>query len=100
MPPSRPGRPSRAGRAKDPDYKYGWGVIRLGSLPSAVTAIRGHWAEEAVDWAFTAEITDSCPTVGALTCPELAVTRDEMARFLWRFRNAPLASVASSRCAR
>ena len=31
-----------------------------------------------------------------LTCPELAVTRDEMARFLWRFRSTPLAAVASS----
>ena len=87
---------SRASRAKDPDYKYGWGVIRLGSLPSAVTAIRGHWAEEAVDWAFTTGITDGCPTLSALTCPELAATRDEMARFLWRFRGTPVAAVAAS----
>jgi len=87
---------SRASRAGDPDYKHGWGVIRLGSLPSTITAIRGHWAEEALDWAFTAGITDSCPTLDALTCPELAVTRDEMARFLWRFRSTPLAAVASS----
>jgi len=87
---------SRASRADDPDYRHGWGIIRLGSLPSAITAIRGHWAEEAVDWAFTAGITDGCPTLGELTCPDLPVTRDEMAWFLWQFRNAPLASVASS----
>ena len=72
------------------------GVIRLGSLPSAITAIRGHWAEEAVDWAFTTGITDGCPTLEALTCPELAVSRDEMARFLWRFRDTPLATVEAS----
>ena len=86
---------SRASRADDPDYKHGWGVIRLGNLPSAITAIWGHWAEEAIDWAFTAEITDGCPTIGELTCPELAVTRDEMARFLWRFRGLPLATVSA-----
>jgi hypothetical protein len=83
---------SRASRADDPDYKHGWGVVRLGSLPSSIAAIRGHWAEEAVDWAFTAGLTDSCPTLGELTCPELAVTRDEMAGFLWRFRGLPVAS--------
>jgi hypothetical protein len=87
---------SRASRADDPDYKHGWGVVRLGSLPSSITAIRGHWAEEAVDWAFTAGITDRCPTLGKLTCPELAVTRDEMAWFMWRFRSLPLATTASS----
>jgi hypothetical protein len=87
---------SRASRADNPDYKHGWGVIRLGSLPSAMTSIRGHWAEEAVDWAFTAGITDACPTIGALTCPELAVTRDEMAWFLWQFRTTPLAAVAAA----
>jgi len=86
---------SRASRAADPDYKHGWGVIRLGSLPSAITAIRGHWAEAALDWAFAAEITDGCPTIGAETCPELAVTRDEMARFLWRFRGTPQATAAA-----
>ncbi len=86
---------SRASRANDPDYKHGWGVIRLGSLPSTITAIRGHWAEEALDWAFAAKITDGCPRLGELTCPELAVTRDEMARFLWRFRGTPLAAVAA-----
>ncbi|MFP6703439.1 MAG: S8 family serine peptidase, partial [Planctomycetaceae bacterium] len=83
---------SQASRADDPDYKYGWGVVRLGSWPSSITAIRGHWAETAIDWAFTAGITDRCPTLGDLTCPELAVTRDEMAGFLWRFRGLPVAS--------
>jgi len=87
---------SRASRAGDPDYKHGWGVARLGSLPSTITSIRGHWAEETVDWAFTIGITDSCPTVGSLTCPDLAVTRDEMAWFLWRFRGTKLATVAAS----
>ena len=87
---------SRASRANDPDYKHGWGVVRLGSLPSAITAIRGHWAETAIDWAFMAGITDGCPTLGDLTCPELAVTRDEMARFLWRFRSLPLATVSAA----
>jgi hypothetical protein len=86
---------SRASRADNPDYKHGWGVVRLGSLPSSITAIRGHWAEEAVDWAFTASITDGCPTVDRLTCPELAVTRDEMAGFLWRFRGTQAAAVAA-----
>jgi len=86
---------SRASRANDPDYKYGWGVARLGSLPSTIATIRGHWAETAIDWAFTAGITDGCPTLGDLTCPELAVTRDEMARFLWRFRSLPLATVSA-----
>ena len=87
---------SRASRADNPDYKHGWGVIRLGSLPSSIVAIRGHWAEEAIDWAFMTQITDGCPIVGMQTCPELEVTRDEMARFLWRFRDSPVASAASS----
>jgi subtilisin family serine protease len=86
---------SRASRADDPDYKHGWGVVRLGSLPSSIIAIRGHWAETAVDWAFTAGITDGCPTLGELTCPELAVTRDEMARFMWRFKSLPAATVSA-----
>jgi hypothetical protein len=85
----------RATQADTPDFKYGWGVVRLGSLPSPITAIRGHWAETAIDWAFTAGITDRCPTLGDLTCPELAVTRDEMAGFLWRFRSLPLATVSA-----
>ena len=87
---------SRASRADDPDYKHGWGVIRLGSLPSVIAAIRGHWAEAAIDWAFTGGITDRCPTLVDLTCPELAVTRDEMAWFLWRFRDTQLATVTAS----
>jgi subtilisin family serine protease len=85
----------RASRADDPDYKHGWGVVRLGSLPSSITAIRGHWAEMAIDWAFTTSITDRCPTLGDLSCPELAVTRDEMASFLWRFRGLPVASLSA-----
>ncbi len=85
----------RASRADDPDYKHGWGVAQLGSLPSTITAIRGHWAEVAIDWAFTGGITDRCPTLGELTCPDVAVTRDEMARFLWRFRNLPAASTTA-----
>ncbi len=87
---------NRASRADNPDYKHGWGVIRLGSLPSAITSIRGHWAEEAVDWAFTAQITGGCPVIGAETCPELVVTRNEMAQFLWKFRGAPQTAVGSS----
>ena len=43
----------------------------------------------AIDRAFTGGITDGCPTLKELTCPDLAVTRDEIARFLWRFRNLP-----------
>jgi len=82
----------RATRADTPDFQYGWGVARLGQLPSSIAAIRGHWAEEAIDWAFTASITDGCPTVGELTCPELAMTRDEMAQFMWRFWGLPVAS--------
>jgi hypothetical protein len=83
---------SRASRADDPDYKHGWGVVRLGSLPSAITAIRGHWAETAIDWAFTTGITSACPTGDATpgsTCPELSVTRDEMAQFMWRSKGQP-----------
>jgi len=87
---------SRASRADDPDYKHGWGVVRLGIPPSSITALRGHWAEEAVDWAFTAGITDGCPTLGELTCTELAVTRDEMAQFLWRFKGLPAAMVSTA----
>jgi len=82
----------RATQADTPDFKYGWGVARLGQLPSSITAIRGHWAEPDIDWAFTTSITDGCPTVDRLTCPDLEVTRDEMAGFLWRFRGLPVAS--------
>jgi len=90
---------ARASRADNPDYRHGWGVVRLGNLPSSITSIRGHWAEEAIDWAFTAGITDNCPILGDLTCPELAVTRDEMARFLWRFQGSPLAAAAAAAAA-
>ncbi len=82
----------RATQADTPDFQYGWGVARLGQLPSSITEIRGHWAEPEIDWAFTTSITDGCPTVDRLTCPELEVTRDEMAGFLWRFRGLPVAS--------
>ena len=85
----------RASLAETPDYKHGWGVAQLGNLPSAITAIRGHWAEVAIDWAFTGGITNGCPTLGELTCPDLAVTRDEIARFLWRFRNLPVVSATA-----
>ena len=67
-------------------------MARLGQLPSSITAIRGHWAETDIDWAFTTSITDGCPAVDQLTCPDLEVTRDEMASFLWRFQGLPVAS--------
>ena len=82
----------RATQADTPDFKYGWGVARLGQLPSSITAIRGHWAETDIDWAFTTSITDGCPTADRFACPDLEVTRDEMAGFLWRFRGLPVAS--------
>ena len=85
----------RASQADEPDYKHGWGVAQLGSLPSSITTIRGHWAEVAIDWAYLTGITDTCPTTDVLTCPDLLVTRDEMARFLWRFQNRPLASISA-----
>ena len=87
---------SRASRSDDPDYKHGWGVVRLGNLPSSIPSIRGHWAETAIDWAFTAGITDRCPTLDDLTCPELPVTRDEMALFLWRFKSLPVATLSAA----
>ena len=85
----------RASRATDPDYKHGWGVAQLGSLPSVITSIRGYWAEVAIDWAFTTGVTGGCPTLGLMTCPDLAVTRDEMASFLWRFRGMSTASAVA-----
>ena len=86
----------RATQADNPDYKRGWGVVRLGNLPSSIPSIRGHWAETAIDWAFTAGITDRCPTLDDLTCPELPVTRDEMALFLWRFKSLPVATLSAA----
>ena len=85
----------RASLATTPDFKHGWGVASLGQLPSQIVEVRGHWAEEAIDWAFTSSITASCPLMDQLTCPDLAVTRDEMAQFLWRFRGLPLASTSA-----
>lgn len=81
----------RASQATDPDHGQGWGVVALGALPASIAAIRGHWAETAIDWAFTTGITSSCPTSGTpdSTCPGLAVTRAEMARFVWNFRGQP-----------
>jgi len=86
----------RASLAGDPDYRHGWGLARLGRLPSAIEDIRGHWAEVAVDWAFTTGITDGCPTSATTTCPDLAVTRDEMAGFLWQYRGAPAATTPTA----
>ena len=82
----------RASQADAPDHRQGWGIVALGSLPSSIVAIRGHWAEASIDWAFTTAITPGCPTDGATagsTCPELDVTRDEMAQFMWRSKGQP-----------
>ena len=81
----------RASQAEEPDHRQGWGIVSLGSLPSSIVAIRGHWAETAIDWAFTTGITAACPTDGSpdSTCPELPVTRDEMARFMWNSKGQP-----------
>jgi hypothetical protein len=81
----------RASQADSPDHRQGWGLVALGSLPSSIVAIRGHWAETAIDWAFTTGITTACPTDGEpdSTCPELPVTRDEMATFMWNSRGQP-----------
>ena len=83
----------RASQADAPDHRQGWGIVALGSLPSSIVAIRGHWAETSIDWAFTTAITPGCPTGGVAagsTCPELDVTRDEMAQFMWRSRGQPV----------
>ena len=83
---------SRASQADSPDHRQGWGIVSLGALPSAIVAIRGHWAETSIDWAFTTGITSACPTGDAVTgstCPELPVTRDEMAQFMWRSKGQP-----------
>ncbi len=83
----------RASQAEAPDHRQGWGIVALGSLPSSIVAIRGHWAETSIDWAFSTAITPGCPTGGVAagsTCPELDVTRDEMAQFMWRSRGQPV----------
>jgi hypothetical protein len=81
----------RASQADSPDHRRGWGIVALGTLPASIVAIRGHWAETAIDWAFTTGITTACPTDGEpdSTCPELPVTRDEMATFMWNSRGQP-----------
>jgi len=79
----------RASLAGDPDYRHGWGLARLGRVPATIAALRGHWAEVAVDRAFTTGLTTGCPVGDAQTCPELPVTRDEMAGFLWAHRGRP-----------
>ena len=82
----------RASQADAPDHRQGWGIVALGSLPSSIVAIRGHWAEASIDWAFTTGVTTACPTGEAAegsTCPELPVTRDEMAQFMWRSKGRP-----------
>ncbi len=82
----------RASQADAPDHRQGWGLVALGSLPSSIVAIRGHWAETSIDWAFTTGVTTACPTDQATegsTCPELPVTRDEMAQFMWRSKGRP-----------
>jgi hypothetical protein len=81
----------RASQADAPDHRQGWGIVALGALPSNLVAIRGHWAETSIDWAFTTAITSACPTDGEpnSTCPELPVTRDEMATFMWNSRDQP-----------
>ncbi len=89
----------RADQADSPDHRRGWGIVSLGSLPSSIVAIRGHWAEPAIDWAFTTGITSACPTGEAKegsTCPDLPVTRDEMAQFMWRSKGQPDPSVAAA----
>ena len=81
----------RASQADSPDHRQGWGIVALGTLPSNIVAIRGHWAETAIDWAFTTAVTSGCPTDGEpdSTCPELRVTRDEMAEFMWNSKGEP-----------
>ena len=89
----------RASQAESPDHRQGWGIVTLGSLPSSIVAIRGHWAENSIDWAFATGITSACPTVEAVEgsiCPELHVTRDEMAQFMWRSKGQPAPTVAAT----
>ncbi len=90
---------NRGSQAESPDHRQGWGVVALGTLPSQIAAIRGHWAETSIDWAFTTAITPGCPTDGApagSACPELPVTRDEMAQFMWRSKGEPAPSTAAA----
>tara|TARA_B100001964_G_scaffold244172_1_gene324582 strand:+ start:586 stop:2490 length:1905 start_codon:yes stop_codon:yes gene_type:complete len=88
----------RASQADEPDHRQGWGIVSLGSLPSSIVAIRGHWAESAIDWAFTSSIATTCPTDTApnSTCPELPVTRDEMAQFIWNSKGQPTPTTATT----
>jgi hypothetical protein len=71
--------------------------VALGALPSSIVAIRGHWAETSIDWAFTTGITSACPTDGSpdSTCPELSVTRDGMAQCMWRSKGQPTPTVTA-----
>jgi hypothetical protein len=89
----------RASQADAPDHRQGWGIVALGALPSSIVAIRGHWAETSIDWAFTTGVTATCPTGEAAdgsTCPELSVTRDEMAQFMWRSKGQPAPATTAS----
>ncbi len=89
----------RASQADSPDHRQGWGIVALGALPSSIVAIRGHWAETSIDWAFTTGVTAACPTGEAAdgsTCPELSVTRDEMAQFMWRSKGQPAPATTAS----
>ena len=88
----------RASQADSPDHRQGWGIVSLGTLPSTIVAIRGHWAETSIDWAFATGITTACPTDGTpnSTCPELPVTRDEMAQFMWRSKSQPTPTMTAT----
>ncbi|HCV35796.1 MAG TPA: hypothetical protein DF783_02645, partial [Acidimicrobiaceae bacterium] len=44
---------TRASQTDSPDHRQGWGIVRLGALPSSIVGIRSHWAESSIDWAFT-----------------------------------------------
>lgn len=90
---------TRASQADSPDHRQGWGIASLGALPSSIVEIRGHWAESAIDWAFTTGITAACPSgeiTDGSTCPELPVTRDEMAQFMWRSKGQPTPATSAT----
>ena len=90
---------NRGSQADSPDHRQGWGIMSLGVVPSSIVAIRGHWAETSIDWAFDSGITAGCPSgevATGYTCPELAVTRDEMAKFMWRSKDQPTPSTTAS----